>query len=431
MELFKTVLNNIYDEFFNNLTEDPLFKPFFKNKDTEEIKSRQIEGILNLYYLFTSDNLNALKSQLIKLGKFHENLGIDYPVFLETINRLEILTVKELFKYRTGNVEEVFFYNTKFFELLKDYTALGYLKNLVSREKASTREFIEILLQEKAIQIEEIIDKHIHWEEDILDFIAENKKNIDVNIEETKCEIGQWFSAISKKNVNSTQIQKLKKLHREIHITAHTIIFLKENEKYNLLVNEYSSFVKNNLLFLSSLLTFLFSEKIHELEKDNLTKLLTRSVLNEIYPKVMELSILTGQKFGIAFVDIDNFKSINDKYGHNAGDVVLKNLAQIMKKSLRKSDYLFRYGGEEFVIIVNGTTKKAFYHLLEKIRKEIQQTKIRVDSKEISVTVSIGGIVLKSRRYIPLNELIDKADNLMYEAKKEGKNRVIVEELKV
>ncbi len=431
MEPFKTALYSVYDIFFDNMYNDPLFKEYFKDKNYLEVKEKQIKGILQFYTLFKKSKFNILKSNLIKLGQLHEKLGIDYPLFLESVNRLEILIVKELFKHKPEDIETLFFLNTDFFEFLKNYPALGYLKEYVRREKELIREFIETTLQKESMEIKEEVDRHIQWEEKILDFIADNTEGLDAEIDHTKCEIGNWLGNFQSNQLNSIQIKKLQKFHLELHNAARSLITFKKEEKYDLLISEYNYFVKNNLLFLSLLLTFLFSKEIHELKKDPLTKLLTRKVLTEVYPKVMELSILTGLPFGLAFADIDNFKTVNDRYGHQAGDKVLFTIAQIMKKNLRKSDYVFRYGGEEFIILINGTNMKDFYSVLEKIRKEVESLHIKSGQKSISITISIGGVLVKTKKFIPLSELIKIADQLMYKAKKEGKNRIMVKEVKV
>ncbi|HIE58666.1 MAG TPA: GGDEF domain-containing protein, partial [Hydrogenothermaceae bacterium] len=133
------------------------------------------------------------------------------------------------------------------------------------------------------------------------------------------------------------------------------------------------------------------------------------------------------------FIDIDNFKKINDKYGHLIGDEVLKTLAKILKEELRGSDYIFRYGGEEFVLILPSIKSLSdLFDILEKIRKKIEEISLKInDNIEIKFTVSIGAVLVKENKRVPLDKVIEQADQLMYYAKKTGKNKVIVDLFKI
>jgi len=124
-------------------------------------------------------------------------------------------------------------------------------------------------------------------------------------------------------------------------------------------------------------------------------------------------------------LDIDNFKRINDTYGHDVGDLVLKSLAETIKGILRKNDYIIRYGGEEFLILLPNATIDRAIKVAEKIRREIENKKIKIGDKEIKFTVSLGvSEIYTSDR--SLQNAIKRADEKLYKAKKKGKNRVEV-----
>lgn len=205
------------------------------------------------------------------------------------------------------------------------------------------------------------------------------------------------------------------------------IIELKKEKNYMLLMEKYNEFMKNSLIFLSCIITHLAIVEIKKLKLDPLT----RTNLETLILGIEDISIISHKSFGLAFLDIDNFKQINDTYGHLAGDEVLKKIANIIKNKVRLSDYVFRYGGEEFVIVFSAIKDlNTLKNKLEEIRKTIASTTFKVgENKKINVTVSIGGILVKISRRMPVKELIKKADELMYKAKKSGKNKVIVSEL--
>ena len=125
----------------------------------------------------------------------------------------------------------------------------------------------------------------------------------------------------------------------------------------------------------------------------------------------------------VLMIDIDHFKSINDKFGHEAGDKVLEKLVSEIKKKIRSKDKLFRYGGEEFVVILPETSKENAKRLAERIRKSIEETEIEIaEGKKINITASIG--VAEKREGDTIENVIKRADEAMYRAKKLGRNRV-------
>lgn len=126
----------------------------------------------------------------------------------------------------------------------------------------------------------------------------------------------------------------------------------------------------------------------------------------------------------VIFFDADNFKMINDVYGHDTGDVVLKKIAELLKKHLRTSDIVARWGGEEFVVALFGAPAQDAPAVAERIRKDIETTKLPQTKKKMKVTVSIGIATYSGED--SLLDLITHADEAMYRAKKAGKNRVVI-----
>ena len=121
-------------------------------------------------------------------------------------------------------------------------------------------------------------------------------------------------------------------------------------------------------------------------------------------------------------IDIDNFKSINDRQGHQAGDTVLKDVAQSLRSSIGPLDRLFRYGGEEFVVICENRSLASAAALADAARKAVE---LELESEPgIPVTVSIG-VAGKSRGPVSVGNLVRQADARLYEAKRSGKNRVV------
>lgn len=133
----------------------------------------------------------------------------------------------------------------------------------------------------------------------------------------------------------------------------------------------------------------------------------------------------TGGSVGILVLDIDDFKSINDQYGHPIGDMVLKIFADVVSESLRENDRLFRIGGEEFVIIAEKLHRSDAHPFAERIREAVEQRPITLPAKTIHITCSIG-VCLSDSHDDNLEEMIRKADKAMYRAKDNGKNQTAI-----
>lgn len=157
---------------------------------------------------------------------------------------------------------------------------------------------------------------------------------------------------------------------------------------------------------------------------DYLTGLLNRKELiskgNREFSKFKE----GMQKLSVIIMDVDDFKAINDNYGHSVGDQVIVSIAEIMSKSIRTYDHAGRYGGEEFIIILPKAQMASAYEVAQRIRKKIEENSILINSNEIKFTASFGVFEFNDEIQ-SFEQGTNEADKAMYMAKKEGKNRVL------
>lgn len=163
-------------------------------------------------------------------------------------------------------------------------------------------------------------------------------------------------------------------------------------------------------------------QRIEELAvTDELTGLYNRRYLMQMLEQQLALANREGLPFALAFIDIDHFKSINDQYGHSAGDQVLVEIAQLLKKSVRQVDVVARYGGEEFVVLLNGQTLEAARNSLQRLCQQIRSR--RFSAWDLPLTVSVG--VTDYSFGEDADALLNRADMLLYEAKGSGRNRIM------
>ena len=160
---------------------------------------------------------------------------------------------------------------------------------------------------------------------------------------------------------------------------------------------------------------------------DSLTRLHNRHWIDFTFPKETETCIAEKIPLCLMLIDIDGFKSYNDKHGHLAGDACLKSVADTIRSSVRPTDLLGRFGGEEFVILLPGTTRDECWSIGERIKKEVENAHIIDTSmqKLPSVTISIG--ITEAGPGTHYNDLFEIADKALYKAKEEGKNRICIQ----
>ncbi len=163
---------------------------------------------------------------------------------------------------------------------------------------------------------------------------------------------------------------------------------------------------------------------------DELTGLYSRRHLRHIITREYDKFKERGEKVTIMMLDLDDFKNVNDTYGHIMGDNVLKSLGGCILNSVKQNDIAFRYGGEEFVILLPATDIKGGLFVAERVRKAVEDSVFDSDDCKIRLTVSIG-VSNCPENAVTIHDLIISADKALYEAKRMGKNRVVASGSKV
>jgi len=205
--------------------------------------------------------------------------------------------------------------------------------------------------------------------------------------------------------------------HR-VPVTVRTIPLLDESQEI-IGAMEFFNEAKNDKSLLNRI--ELYRKESNE---DPLTKLPNRRYIEAIIESKIREFRTINVPFGIAFLDIDDFKKVNDNYGHDVGDQVLILISKTVHSNLRNNDFIARWGGEEFIVVFSNVDQHGISVASEKIRHLIETSEIRSTNTKIQVTVSIGASI--STEFDTVESLVKRADELMYLSKEKGKNRVTV-----
>jgi len=285
------------------------------------------------------------------------------------------------------------------------------------------------------------IQKIVHEQKDQLQAIFDNALEgiALVNIDYTLSKVNKNFAEIMGHSVSDLVGQSLIKYVNPENHSKYEAVFLRcldqgfyQNFERKFTKNDGTvTWLKSSLVLMPDrqqvLMTTVDYTELKKIQTqliestycDELTKLRNRKAYNE---KVVELAIVNktqGVKLSLIVFDIDNFKKINDQYGHSVGDDVLVTLSAVVSSVIRSSDHFYRLGGEEFVILVQGSDVQEASVLAEKVRKSVDETKFE---KAGHVSVSVGLAELQENE--TEDELFIRADNLMYQSKTSGKNKV-------
>jgi diguanylate cyclase (GGDEF)-like protein len=159
---------------------------------------------------------------------------------------------------------------------------------------------------------------------------------------------------------------------------------------------------------------------------DTLTNLYNRRHFEEKLGAETERSFARGTSLSLVMLDVDHFKRINDTFGHPQGDTVLREIAALLKTSVRKKDTVARYGGEEFILILPEAGLEAASMIAERVRRSVEGSRFEIGPNGLTVTVSLGIATFPNHSPKSKEELVRMADEALYEAKKGGRNRLCV-----
>jgi diguanylate cyclase (GGDEF)-like protein len=258
---------------------------------------------------------------------------------------------------------------------------------------------------------------------------SKHSKSMGVEFDSLNKRIESKIKNLNEQTQNATSISSLKELvDNELKSLSKDFIAKEKLERTEreMLISSFDE-INTRIVSLEGKLTKYkkrLSEQRFKSLLDSLTKLPNRAAFDERYSHEVHLFNVQASDVTLVVIDVDHFKSINDRFGHTAGDITLQVIAKALQKSIRKSDFIARYGGEEFVLLMPGTSVKNAVAPLEKLRKAIKNIPFKFKDKQIEITISLGATQFRVGD-TPI-KAFDRADDALYEAKNTGRDRLCI-----
>jgi two-component system cell cycle response regulator len=368
-------------------------------------------GLLLLAYIFPREFADCL-SEAEKRGLdiavvVSESLHIDYSELgLELAKHWGLAdSIKDVIRFHKDPEEAR---QASVSEESYRYIIVGYLGHLAAEVYIGQQKGLRIEQFRKAYclylkKAESDAEKIL---QNLADLIAKAATAFDIQIPQP----GSYALILEEANAELARINlKYEQMYRELISKANELDLM--NKKLNALTEELSR--KNAVL-------------ADLAARDGLTDLYNHRYFHEFMKKNVHQSQRYGRPLAIVLLDIDHFKILNDTYGHQIGDQVLKELAEILRNSVRKSDVIARYGGEEFAVIMPETDFRGAAIAAENIRSKVEEHKFLASSQQaIQFTISLG-VAQLSESMDGAMGLMGAADSSLYQAKRNGRNRVCV-----
>lgn len=414
------------DQILNNFME----KYFFVNKD---LSKKSLNLLFDIFDKTLVDFIKEDRESLEKDYKRLASLGIRSNVpYVVLIHELEFIKNRVMGVLFENGINDVAISICKMYGDFEQIIARIYLQDYIKQLSRKNKIKIANLHEMHERDVVQFYENHLVWLDKLILAIKYLKLDDFPEIESSLCAFGVWLKGKGHDIVNNRAKHKnLVKQHDALHYIASKIkSFLEEkNHDYHIFMTYLEKAEMISLDIGTELAMIDSCMMIVKSKKDKLTGALNRNLLESIFAYQYELALATTKPFVVAMSDLDDFKKVNDSYGHLVGDEVLKGFAKIALETLRASDIMIRFGGEEFLFIIPAVGEAKGIEIFDKIREQFEAFTYDNDGERVRTTVSIGVTeVIPVEGTKPselcIEEFIKRSDEKMYLAKRNGKNQV-------
>lgn len=413
------------DHFYSHMLEDPQASSFLSHEQVKTRLSASMQRwITGIFSLDLEQNLDAVVAQQVKIGEVHARVSIPVHLVLrgarhlkermadlvhqDSISDLQIRIATSLISVNIDMAMEIMSY--------------AYAASTERNSRAEEAYRLFAVAQDIGSEKERQRGALLDWENQLMFGLAVGLPADQLPRIEPS-EFGLWFrhkGAHAFEGATETGLI-LEAMSYIDSVLLPTFRFSQDQEQVQHL-REMREQTKSIRYHLDRLF-----EQSNELEsgRDVLTRLLNRKFLPVVMSRQLNQARNEGKPFAVLLVDIDHFKKINDTYGHEAGDHVLQQLSSFLVNTSRAGDYLFRLGGEEFLMLLVDVDEKGALRTAEKLCAAVAGEDLKLPhSKSIRVTLSIGLAMFNG--HPDYQRLLRRADDALYQAKQNGRNRVVI-----
>ncbi len=414
----------------DSLTEEFLSKYIINIRKVEGSELEKINDFLSsiIKYICTGDLENTYKT-CKNLIDFNIELSIPYIMLSHELMNLQKLIIQRLLnKNAKDEIYQLYKLHLIFEDIIAKIYLDKYAKNLQNKNNARMASIGDIY--EKNVIT--YYHAHLEWLNDLAKSIEFRNNKFFPQTNHNLCTFGKWLNTSAKTIIqNNSKFNSICKQHENLHLMAKQIkSYINKRSENNHIILTYLEKCEMLSLSLGTELALIDNTLINSnASKDPLTGALNRQKLTQLYLNQLEISMATSEPFVLVMCDFDYFKNINDTHGHLAGDKMLEQFVPIAKQSLRNSDMIIRYGGEEFILILPAIKEEKARELLNKIREDFSKFILNFEGKKISTTLSMGMFEINSEicgisYFRNFENAISIVDKKLYEAKDSGRNRV-------
>lgn len=411
-------LDAVFEKFYDTMLSDKDFSGFFK--DEEQIKSlvaRQKQFLLDTI----TESDNEVKARYIKLGELHYDLKIPYVDYMSGINILQDGLIHAIAEF--GQPLELLEATSSFFKLIRAFSAKGYLNKMLDADIRDIDLYLSQVQRAAEVDISLSTERMI-WLKNVIFAIKVEDRAAAPELHMPT----ETLDALSVATQGDQDlIGYVTGIANRMEVDARNIFYFLDRRSYAEVLPLYQELMSiyKLALMLTNVVTIASTNSlVQALSKDALTGMLTRHALRPVFHRELAIATAGTYELSLIMVDIDYFKSVNDTFGHAAGDEVLSKVAHISTESIRATDFVFRLGGEEFLIVLKGASQKVALGQAELIRQEIENTSFESEGKRHQVTASFGVATFVPPFSETYEGMIKIADEKMYESKHKGRNRV-------
>lgn len=392
-----------------------------RNEKIVSLYKNAVEALLRRSLAHNDKEINSIFKKLFVLNVKNKT---PYVVAINEINYLKNVIVETLLEQDSNEVVDILKIFNNISNLISKLYLSEYANTLVRINQARITGMSDILKRNVISHYKD----HLDWVSRLSLSIVGDKKEEIPEVNPKLCNFGKWLDNEAKLVIqNNSRYKAIISLHDELHYFAEKIKTQFETKDYHAFLSylEKCELISLNIGTELALIDNILLNKM--VTKDPLTKSLNRNALKQIFESQYEIAFATSNSMVMAMCDLDHFKKINDNFGHLAGDKMLIEFVKIVKRRIRNSDILVRFGGEEFVIILPAATKEQGLFALNRIREEFAAFVLEFEGRKVNTTVSMGMIEIAPDEYYnihKLEEYLSLVDKKLYIAKNSGRNQI-------